>query len=176
MTIARTIGLGLGLIVLVGAGAATLSHGQSSRTGQDKPIAVEDLARLEAEVELLQLEHDVARADLQDFLKKFNRLQLLHGMSSLTSSGLLHQFAKEFSGKDEADANDKALAMVAALSEKEETKQLMSAVTEDMNKLFDSLRAARDRGRKEFVERTKELNEKKRELAKVHQQFEPEAR
>jgi hypothetical protein len=176
MTIARTIGLGLGLILLVGVGAVTLSRGQSpTRAVTIEPLAGEDRDRLEAEVELLQLEHDVAKVDLQDFLKKLNRLELLRGVVSLTSTALFHEFATEFFDKGTDDLAQ-ASGMMNGLAGKVQLADIQSQLSREMEKVFMALQHARNQRKREFVETTEELNKKKRELSEARPQTQREAR
>jgi hypothetical protein len=181
MKTARTIGLGLGLIILVGVGAATFSRAQQSGrepAGQrhDNSLTAEALTRLEAEVALLQVEHEVARGDLVDFLKKCNRLELLQEVGSMTSMGLILEFQKEIIGKDSTEGQGQAIARASALAGEEETKKWESAASEDVKKAFSSLGAARDRKRKAFLEKTKTLNQKRRDLAEAEKHYQSEAR
>ncbi len=69
MITARTIGLGLGLILLLGVGAATFSRAQQpgEKTAHQTPTRTElreRVLKLRTEVDFLQLEYDVARARL----------------------------------------------------------------------------------------------------------------
>jgi uncharacterized protein (UPF0335 family) len=176
MRIARTLGLGLGLVLLVGVGAATLSRGQSpTQVVEIQPLAVEDLARLEAEVEALQVEHDVARADLQDFLKKFNRLELLRRTVSLTPTALFHEFANDFLDKGSDDLSQ-ACATMNALAGKMQLTQIQSDLSREMEKVFLSLHRVRDQRLKDFIDKTEELNKKKRALSEARPKTEREAR
>ena len=75
MTTARTIGLGWGLVLLVGAGAVTLSRAQQAGE-KIAPRAMtrgqlrERVIKLRVEADLLQVEFDIARSHLLDALKE----------------------------------------------------------------------------------------------------------
>ena len=99
MTTARKLGLGLGLVVLVGVGAATLSRaqqaGEKAATAAPKRGELrERVIHLRAEVDLIQLEYDVAKARLvealakQSQVKTDNPLQPVADMQDFTGSFL----------------------------------------------------------------------------------------
>jgi hypothetical protein len=78
MKTARTIGLGLGLIILVGAGAATFSRAQQpgEKIAHQVPTRMElreRVIKFQTEIDLLQVEYDAARANLAKAIKFANK-------------------------------------------------------------------------------------------------------
>lgn len=181
MRTARVIGLGFGLLLLLGVGIATLSPARQPTNGpppadRDCQIASQDLGALEAEVELLQIEHDAARDELLGFLKKCERLELLRETDMVSPIGMSLLFEREFGGR-EANA-DKSGAIGRALLEagEEKAQEIESAAARDQERIFHGIRAARERRRKEFLQKAKELNDKKRALSETRQRTHREAR
>ncbi len=185
MKIVRMVGLGCGVIVLIAAGAATLTRGQQptgasvpARTGQSS--AGEDLAALEAEVELLQMRHDADREELHAFLRKCNRLQEFRDTHILNDLGLTLKFEEEFVGKDSANQSAEGMARALTLADEKQSKELekdlKDGAARDVKKMFASLRAARESREASFLATTKAFNAKKQALAEARKMFRPEAR
>jgi alkylation response protein AidB-like acyl-CoA dehydrogenase len=177
MKTARTIGLGL-LLVAAGS-AATLSWAQQTqrpdgrRDGQNQSTRVR-LAKLEADVEMLQLEQEAARAGLLDYLKKCDRLELLHETDSLTAVGMALEMAKELTGQDAS--KDRATAMALSLADDAEKQKIDAEASKDVKKLFDVLNAAKAKRKKDFWGKAMALSEKKIELTEIRKLYQTEAR
>ncbi|MGO9920626.1 MAG: hypothetical protein ACLQIB_38790 [Isosphaeraceae bacterium] len=82
MRTARTMWIGIGLAILLGTGAVALSRAQQA--GQKHvaaPMAKGELRervlKLRTEVDVLQLEHDAARATLVDWLRDEGKAELM---------------------------------------------------------------------------------------------------
>jgi hypothetical protein len=180
MRIARLIGLAIGIICLVGLGLASFSRAQQAgrgvaqriRQGQD---GADRLARLEAEVDSLSLEQEVARADLQDLLKKCSRLERLREIGSLTAIGMTQEFVKEIVGEKATEGMQKLDALAAAHAPEEKNKEWESMASSDVKRMFESLRTFRDRKQREFLAKSIELSKKKFELSDLRDQSQREA-
>jgi hypothetical protein len=160
--------LGIGLVTFSRAQQAARGVTQETRDLKSRP---ENVATLEAELETLELEHEVARSELQDLLRRCNRLELLRDVGQLTPTGLTIEFVKEILGAKEAEGIQNLAGFATARASDEQNKEFEAAASEDVKRLFDSLHAFRDRKRKNFIERTKFLMQKKQELldAKGHE-------
>jgi hypothetical protein len=180
MRIARLIGLAVGIMCLAGLGLASISRAQQAGRGVTQRIrqgrdGQDTLARLEAEVDSLSLEQEVARADLQDLLKRCSRLDRLREIGSLSAIGMTHEFLKEIVDEKVADGGIQKLADLASAGAPEEkNKEWKSMATSEVKRMFDSLHAFRDRKQKAFLEKSVELNKKKLELSDLREQSERE--
>ena len=166
MTRVRTIGVALGFLVLMGVGAVTLSRGQPPASDAPRGSSP-DVATLEAEVELLQIEHEVARENLRDFLKKCEHLQTVKELGLFSSSELATEVTKIYFGKDVAESESSAIAHAVALlgEDAKEVKEAEEADAKDVKRAFDLLRSARERIEQDFVNRTKTFNARTQALA-----------
>ncbi len=182
MRIARLIGLAVGIICLVGLGLASFSRAQQPGRGVTQRIrqgqeGADRLARLEAEVDSLSLENEVARADLQDLLKKCSRLERLREIGSLSAIGMTHEFLKEIVDEKVAEGGIQKLAELASASAPEEkNKEWKSMATSEVKRMFDLLRTFRDRKQREFLAKSIELSKKKLELSDLRDQSQREVK
>jgi hypothetical protein len=185
MTRRRIFGLALGVLLMVGFGAISLSRAQ--QTGSPKADGgpshrpdTAQIAALEAEVELLQLEHDVARAQLKQLLENRYHLELLRETDVLTPAGMADELSKMITGIAPPEIKMSVNLMELAKTSDDELaatqKKIDDAATPMLNKTLDAFRAAFDRRRKDFVEKSKQLNQKKRELADAQKPHQAEVR
>jgi hypothetical protein len=181
MRTAHVIGLGSGALLLLGVGIATISVAQQpgdspAPAHHDRQASPQDLGALEAEVELLQIEHDAARDEMQIFLKKCERLELLRETDMVSPIGMAFLFEREFCGREAKDEERKAIGRALLEAGEEKAKEIESAAVDDQKRISDGIRAARDRRRKDFLRKTKELNDKKRSLSEARRPSLREAR
>lgn len=157
LSAAAVTAVGLGL---VGITLAQPSGGQT-RDQDDKVTLRGQVARLRAEVELLQTEHDVDR----DLLKK-----LMHDVKNL--EGLASVKASEELKSMPAQAPPEVLQGLpfgeAVAKRLQEDAKAEDAVMDATAKLTRTLL---DRLKKEFVKKTVDLNEKRLELAEVEKAY-----
>jgi hypothetical protein len=123
---------------------------------------------------MLQLEQEAARAGLLDYLKKCDRLELLHETDSLTAVGMALEMAKELTGQDAS--KDRATAMALSLADDAEKQKIDAEASKDVKKLFDVLNAAKAKRKKDFWEKAMALSEKKIELTEIRKLYQTEAR
>ncbi len=185
MKIVRLVGLGCGVMVLIAAGAATLTRGQQPNRAAvpdraSRSTTGEDLAALEAEVELLQMRHDADREELHAFLRKCHRLEEVRDMHILNDVGLTLKFEEEFVGKDSANQSEEGMARALTLADEKQSreleKDLKDGAARDVKKMFASLRAARESREASFLATTKAFNARKQALAEARMKFRPEGR
>jgi hypothetical protein len=153
MTIARTVGLGLGIMFLLGVGAVSLSRAQQAGDKAVSPTQArsdlrERVLTLRIEIDLLQLDYDADRAPLVDWIKDLNQAE-----SGNDNLGM--EMLKQIGAAGDADAQ-------MDMSKEELAFNKVSAKA-----ISDVLRSARknvDHKKKEFGKKTRVLNEKKPEL------------
>lgn len=185
MKIVRMVGFGCGVIVLIAAGAATLTRGQQptrsavpAQAGQAS--AREDLAALEAEVELLQMRYEVDREELRELMRKCNRLEEARELHILNDVGLTLMLQEEFLGKDSADGMEKGIARLLQEADENQTREiektLKDGAAQDVKRMFSSLRAVRESREAKFKATTTEFNARKQALAEARKKARPEGR
>lgn len=140
-------------------------HNQEQRNEKPQPglgaaaALRAQVAKLRAEVELLELEHEVDRAHLLDLLKEQRhsdseraakvREEVGNLKTMAVSIGKLDEFQKEFGDE----------------------KTLQSQVEKEMKEQAERGRADSDRKKKAFVSQATELNEKRLALAELEKQL-----
>ncbi len=191
MTIVRTIGLGLGLALLVGLGAATFSPAQQAGD-KAEPSAPgraqlrERVITLRTEVDVLQAEREGARANLAKAIE-------LVGITELTMFDTLGAGAFELRGKSDQEASEiierirsagadqlkgvdgtklsRAIADLAK-GEKGAAKELLGILKGFQNPFAVLVNMRKD----ELARLSTELNRKKLDLAEAEKQYQSEAR
>ena len=121
-----------------------------------------------------QLEQEVARSGLLDLMKKCDRLDFLKETDSLASIGLTVAIQSVITGED--DNNAKGMAIALARANEAQRRDLETGASKDVTRLFEALHAARDRREKEFLEKTRELSERKIALSEARKLHQSEAR
>ncbi len=166
-------------MLVLGVGAATFSWAQQNprkdgENNEQKQSTRARLAKLEADVEMLQLEHEVARAGLVDFSKKCGRLELLRECDLFTPISLALEMATEITGQDAS--KDRTTAMALSLADDAEKQKIEAAASKEVKKLFDVLNAAEARRKKDFWEKSRILSERKMDLTEIRTLYQIEAR
>jgi hypothetical protein len=162
--------LGLAVVTVTLAGQQTgdsTKRDQEQRDGQAQPglstatALRTQVARLRAEVELLELEHEVGRALLLDLLKE-------QGHTDSDSQ-------RAVKAKEAVSQLRTMAAFMGKLDEFQEQfgdeKAMQSQAQEEMKTQAESNRAANDRRKKAFVRQAIELNEKRFALADLEKQL-----
>ena len=203
MKIARTIGLGLGVVVLLAVGAASLSRAQQPKgttvvaPSQARGELRERVLKLKTDVDLLQLEFDAARATLLEALKKSGErdlggdaelAEIRAGLESfrmmvLRDSGAdaekVNKFIKAVESSDSARGTEEEFELIKDSMkfggvESEAATDKMAQL--ELKKRTEASRVAIDRQKKEFARIARTLNEKKLDLAEAEKQYQLEAR
>jgi hypothetical protein len=175
----RAIGLSLGLMLAVGAGAASYSSARQAQrpneqTGSPKESVRGRLAKLEADIDVLQVEREVVRTSLLDLLKKYDRLKVLSETDSMTSVGMAIEIVKEITGEDAS--KDKATAMALSLADDAEKKKIEDEASKQVRQLFAKLDESTARRKEEYWQKSKTLSENKQQLTELRKQYQTEAR
>jgi hypothetical protein len=177
MTIARTIGLGLGLVLLVGIGAATWSRAQ--QVGEkNAPRAMtraelrERVITLQTEVDLLQVDFDGARATLVEWVGGFEKADLM----GIDMSAVLGTVKMDFAGISGDVESLKEMSDRYAKLEGDDAKQSAAAQKAIVTKQKEALKKNLDRKKQEFANLSRHLSEKKLDLAEAEKQYQSEAR
>jgi hypothetical protein len=173
----RTIGLGLGLILLFGVGAATFSNAQQPRGKPEHrtPIRAElreRILQLRTEVDLLQLECDATRACLFEWLRDQGKADLM----GIDMSALLGTVKLEMGGLSGDAASLKETSDLISDLNGENKEAGLRAIQKTVKKGKDDLRGALDRKKQDFARQARLLNEKKLDLVEAEKQYQSEAR
>jgi len=173
----RAIGLGLGFVFAVGAASyssARQAQRPNDQTGLTKESVRTRLAKLEADIDLLRVEQEAARAGLVDFLKKYDRLKVLQETDSMTSIGLAIEIVKEITGEDAS--KDKATAMALSFADDAEKKKMEAEASKQVRQLFARLDDAKARRKEEYWKMSKSLSENTRELTEINKLYQTATR
>jgi hypothetical protein len=204
MTTARTLGLGLGLIVLVGVGAATFSRAQqtAARPAPSAPRRSELQERvisLRAEVDLLQMDYDLAKPRLMEALSDEGKVKTgnpLHPVFDMQDAAqMILQELKKGAKKGESLLDTKEvtdlLSEVRKKVNEQTAKQLKDLLEEGKEEAFASrlaeLECSEDAGlnesrkkaereRQRFLQKARNLHAKQLDLAEAEKQYQSEAR
>jgi Uma2 family endonuclease len=130
MTIARTFGLGLGLVLLVGVGAATLSRGQQAGEKSTTPATKrgelrERIVTLRTEIDLLQVECDAARGRLVEAIKQADEEERNFWFPAADAQDAARRSLKELKG---------AVKKGQSLLDSKEVTEIISEVREKVGK------------------------------------------
>jgi len=199
---ARSTWLGIGLVILLGTGAVTLSRAQQA--GEKRVAAPmaraesrERVLKLRAEIDVVQVEFDAARATLLESLKRAGagdreetkELSEIRGAFDIVKMGLtMHgvELTKEKIGEIVSRSKLLGGAKFSDDDEKllrnwlKEGPQSLAAVDQmaklELKERTEALQLAVDRQRKDFSRIARKLSELKLDLDEAEKQYQREAR
>jgi hypothetical protein len=174
ITAAVVVGLGL-----VGITLAQESGKPTKLQTSDKANLRAQVAKLRAEIELLQLEHEVDRDSLKELMVDLKRIDTLEaGKGAMKAE--MEAFLKG-PMKEQVEALKKQMESLKTTLNKAEMPAAAAALPdfekEINNMLGDDEAAARvarpvvERLKKEFIQKATRLNEKRLELAEVEKRY-----
>jgi hypothetical protein len=161
-----------GLALSVITTRAQQPAGGSART-QDRKDLRARLSRLRAEVELLQLRHEAARAQLLGVLKRMEQLDFAEKTGSFTTVGMVLLQYQTLTGDSpkEMESVERSIGMAQALADGDDRKKLDDEAKKDIKRIGEGLRIAVETKSKEFTKLSIERNERTLELAEAEKKY-----
>lgn len=125
-----------------------------------------ELARLRAEIELLEIEHEAKRSHLLESLKEVGKIASNSGQSALVDVAILEQLkALAMSGAEDS------LAKLQKLQTPEGETSMRKEIEKGVKDEVKGTLADIDRLKRDFVKRTTELNMRRLDLAEVEKRY-----
>jgi hypothetical protein len=159
MTIARTVSLGLAIMILLGVGAVSLSRGQQTGDKAAAPARArrelrERVLTLRTEIDLLQLDLEADRAALVELLQQTRKAEEA-GSGSDSAMKATMIIGLELTG--DAEIETELSKAIFEDSSENGMKKLVAKAKDEISKGIE-------RRKKEFAKKARFLNEKKLDL------------
>jgi len=118
--------------------------------------------KLRVDIELLELEHDAARADILEITKSMRELESEGGQEAQEQAKQLAKLELSFTGDREA---------LKMFSDKENEKKIQDFLNTKLKDEIIKTKASRDRKRNDYAKQAAALAEKRLELAEVEKRY-----
>lgn len=162
-SLAVTVALGLAAFIPVRFAGAGQQDERNAPAGSQPEIA-----ELAAQVDLLRIRRDVARAELERALNRLGRLEFMASTSPLTDLGKAVFLTESIAGNlgDGTDVVD-ALTAASSLGIDPEGEEFKTAAEKDAANLETQFRAGVEKQEQRFVRRSVELMRAEAKLAEA---------